>query len=77
MWGGEIRVLPALPSAWPDGYLKGVRARGNLTADIAWSNGKLRSLVLKGKPAQAVTLRHAGELKNVTLDARGVYTLKV
>ena len=76
-WGGEINVLPALPSAWPHGHLKGVRARGNITADIAWSGGKLTSLVLKGKPAQSVALRHAGKLKTVTLDAKGVYTLKV
>jgi alpha-L-fucosidase 2 len=76
-WGGEIIVLPALPAAWPTGHLKGVRARGNITADIAWSGGRLKSLVLKGKPGDEVVVRHRDDLQNVQLDAKGLYTLKL
>lgn len=36
-----IRILPALPNAWDEGEIKGLKARGGLTVDIAWSQNKL------------------------------------
>ena len=44
---GEIALLPALPAAWPSGKITGLRARGAITVDLDWSNGKLNKAVLR------------------------------
>jgi len=70
-WGGEVHVLPALPSAWPEGAVHGVRARGGIEADVEWTGGKLKRLALRGKPGATVPVRYRGRVASVVLDARG------
>lgn len=41
-----IRILPALPTAWKNGDVQGLRARGGLTVDISWSNNQLDEVVI-------------------------------
>lgn len=70
-WGGEIHLLAALPQAWPEGAVRGVRARGGVELDLDWSQGKLSQLLVRGKPGQKIKVRYADRLTELTLDARG------
>ncbi len=61
----EIHLLPALPKAWPSGSVKGLRARGNFTVDIAWREGKVSRYRITSPEPQEVKLRINGATKTV------------
>lgn len=52
-----VEFLPARPSLWPDGEVKGLRARGNLEVDIRWQRGQAQSAVLRAGSGRRFTLR--------------------
>ena len=44
---GELALLPALPSAWPSGSIRGLRARGAVEVDLMWENGRATEVRLR------------------------------
>jgi alpha-L-fucosidase 2 len=54
---GTIDVLPALPSAWADGRVDGLRARGDVTVGITWRNSAPTEIRLAAGHAGDLTVR--------------------
>lgn len=54
---GELHLLPSLPAAWPQGSVKGMRARGAFTVDMEWAQGRLvKAVITSGKGMPCVIL---------------------
>lgn len=73
---GRVMLLPALPAQWPQGEVKGLRARGGYTVDIRWQNHQLTLASFKASTdgvlalADGRTYRHtAGDV--ILVDGAG------
>ncbi|WP_305785350.1 glycoside hydrolase family 95 protein [Symbioplanes lichenis] len=76
---GELHILPALPTAWPEGRVTGLRARGDLTVDITWADGAATELTVRAGHGGPVTVRSSlvpGGLHTFTARAGGTYSWK-
>jgi alpha-L-fucosidase 2 len=55
---GEIVLLPALPSAYPEGSVQGLRARGGFVVNMAWENGVLLEATIEATVDSHCVLRY-------------------
>jgi alpha-L-fucosidase 2 len=69
---GEIELLPAIPAAWPEGYFKGLKARGGFEVDAAWSDGALTGGQVQAAFDAPCRLRSAAPISAVTCDGQTV-----
>ncbi len=54
---GAIALLPALPQAWPEGRIQGLRARGGFLVAITWKNGRLQEATITATNDGPCTIR--------------------
>jgi len=74
--GYEIHLLPALPTAWSSGSVKGLCARGGFEIDIAWKAGRLSEAAVRSKLGGKCRLR-AGAQVEVKAQGKPVETRRI
>jgi len=62
----ELHLLAALPSAWPSGYIRGLRARGGFDVDIRWKDGKLTESAVRSRLGNKCRIRSASPFKVIS-----------
>jgi alpha-L-fucosidase 2 len=56
--GDFLHLLPALPTAWPDGRVRGLCARGGFQVDIRWRSNRLVSAAISSKQGGTCNVRY-------------------
>ncbi|MFC5467677.1 glycoside hydrolase N-terminal domain-containing protein [Cohnella suwonensis] len=66
-----IELLPALPEAWKDGAVRGLKARGGYTVDMRWENGALKEATLAASHDGACRIRYGAGAVFAVTDCNG------
>jgi alpha-L-fucosidase 2 len=74
---GEISILPAVPPAWKDGSVKGLKARGGFEISASWKNATLSSAELHSLLGQAAVIRLQGEPTSIKVTEKGGRTIEL
>jgi alpha-L-fucosidase 2 len=64
---GQIDILPALPAGWPEGSVKGLRARGGFEVDITWNHNRLISVAIRSDQGGTCRLNYQNKTVELKL----------
>ncbi|MBD0832177.1 glycoside hydrolase family 95 protein [Aestuariibaculum sediminum] len=71
-----VRILPVLPDAWKNGFVKGLKARGGLTLNLSWSNNSLDEAKITSAYNYQFKLIYKNFSETITLKKGETYTFK-
>ncbi|PYP76195.1 MAG: alpha-L-fucosidase [Gemmatimonadetes bacterium] len=60
---GEIELLPALPSAWPEGHVAGLRARGGFDVELSWRDRRLVEATIVSRLGNPLAIRYGDQVR--------------
>jgi alpha-L-fucosidase 2 len=66
---GYVELLPALPSAWKDGKVTGLKARGGFQVDMVWKEGELTGVKVVSELGNRLALKYEDREMNIDTDA--------
>ena len=70
-----VDLLPALPSVWPTGSVRGLRARGAFAVDVEWEDGRLESATLRADRGGPCVVRYGA--RTLSLQTRPGETIRL
>ncbi|MDQ7947874.1 MAG: glycoside hydrolase N-terminal domain-containing protein [Pedobacter sp.] len=70
-----IDILPALPLSWPQGEVRGLRARGGFDITMKWNNGRLESLAIHSTIGGNCIIRYQHNVVSIATEAGKTYHL--
>jgi alpha-L-fucosidase 2 len=71
--GGVIHILPALPSSWRNGSIKGLCARGGFVVDVVWQDNGLTELKINAKIDGKCKVKYKGKIAEFETEKGQVY----
>ncbi|XP_052169769.1 alpha-L-fucosidase 2-like [Oryza glaberrima] len=74
--GSDLYLLPALPrDKWPQGCVKGLKARGGVTINIRWEEGSLHEALLWSSSSQnsRIKLHYGDQVRTISVSPCQVY----
>lgn len=74
---GIIRLLPALPSKWDKGSVKGLKARGNFEVNIEWENGLVKTAEIIANTGGKTTILYNSTKREIDLKAGETYRIQI
>jgi alpha-L-fucosidase 2 len=72
---GDVTLLPALPSRWPTGDVKGLRARGGFEVSATWRDGSLASADITSLAGGPLRVRYGQTVREIATTRGRTYVL--
>lgn len=70
-----IHLLPAIPAEWETGEVKGLKARGGFTVDMAWENGKLKQARITSLFGNSCKVLYNGNKETLSFSKKGDFVV--
>ncbi|MCD6346920.1 MAG: glycoside hydrolase family 95 protein, partial [Bacteroidales bacterium] len=74
---GKLYIFPALPDAWKNGSINGLKARGDIEINLEWKNGKIIKGSLLSPTDQKLSVTYHGHVSEIQLIANKRYKLNL